>query len=248
MNRKLDVSSAGLHIIAMFCMLLDHMWATVIPGNNWMTCIGRIAFPIFAFMIVEGYFHTRNFKKYMLRMLTFALVSEIPFDLMYGGTWFYPAHQNVMWTFLIALGGIRIMEWIRSKGKPWLTILGDGAVILLGVILGFATIVDYYGTGILLVFGFYICRLSRHKKWRYYLLQFLLMYWINVELLGGYYYPVTIFGHDFELVQQSFAMLALIPIWLYQGRQGHHSKAFQYCCYGFYPVHMLILSLIGMAM
>ncbi len=82
-----DISAAALHIIAMTLMLMDHLWATLLPAKEWLTCAGRVAFPIFAFMAVEGYFHTRNFKKYMLRMLLFAVLSEVPFDLMYGGTW-----------------------------------------------------------------------------------------------------------------------------------------------------------------
>ena len=63
-----DISAAALHIIAMTLMLMDHLWATLLPAKEWLTCAGRVAFPIFAFMAVEGYFHTRNFKKYMLRM------------------------------------------------------------------------------------------------------------------------------------------------------------------------------------
>lgn len=88
--KRIEISAAALHIIAMTFMLMDHLWATLLPAQDWLTCIGRIAFPVFAFMTVEGYFHTHNLKKYMLRLLLFALISEIPFDLMYGGTWFYP--------------------------------------------------------------------------------------------------------------------------------------------------------------
>ena len=65
--------------------------------NDWLTCIGRIAFPIFAFMIVEGYFHTRDLKKYVKRIFIFALISEIPFNLALGSRLFYPIHQNVLW-------------------------------------------------------------------------------------------------------------------------------------------------------
>lgn len=51
----LETTSMSLHIIAMTCMLCDHLWGTIVPGNDWLTCVGRILFPIFAFLIVEGY-------------------------------------------------------------------------------------------------------------------------------------------------------------------------------------------------
>lgn len=238
-----NISSATLHIIAMLFMLLDHMWATITPGIDWMTCVGRMAFPIFAFMIVEGYFHTHSLKKYMIRMFAFAAISEVPFDYMYEGNPFYPYHQNVMWTFLIALAGIWAMEAIKKKGKLWLTILVSAIVILIGFLLGFLFMVDYYGTGILMVFTFY---LFRGRKWWNYLGQFAVMYYLNVELLGGYYYPITLFGHEFELIQQGMALFAFVPIWLYQGRQGYHAKWFQYFCYGFYPLHITVLLLLSL--
>ena len=56
------VNAAHLKILAMVCMLLDHLWATIVDGNLWMTCVGRIAFPLFAFLVAEGYAHTKNFK------------------------------------------------------------------------------------------------------------------------------------------------------------------------------------------
>ena len=142
--KHFDLSAAALHILAMVFMLMDHMWATVFPAQDWLTCVGRVAFPIFAFMAVEGYFHTRSFKKYALRMLLFAVLSEIPFDLMYGGTWFYPVHQNVIWTLLTGLMGIRLMEAVRQKQKPWLFALVAVLVVLLGGVLGTLGMVDYY--------------------------------------------------------------------------------------------------------
>lgn len=237
----IDLSAAALHIIAMALMLMDHLWATLLPAQEWLTCAGRLAFPIFAFMTVEGYFHTRNLKRYALRLLLFALLSEVPFDLMYGGTWFYPVHQNVIWTLLLGLLGIHLMETVRKKQKTWLYLLTALLVVLIGTVLGTLSMVDYYGTGVLTIFIFYF---FRRRKWWCLAGQLLALYWVNVQLLGGLLYPVHIFGMEFEICQQGFALLALIPIWLYRGRQGYHSKPFQYACYAFYPVHMLILVLI----
>ncbi len=240
-SKNFELTAAVLHIIAMTLMLMDHLWATLLPAKEWLTCAGRVAFPIFAFMAVEGYFHTRSFKKYILRMLLFAVLSEIPFDLMYGGTWFYPVHQNVLWTFLLSLLGVWLMEQVRKKGKTWMYLLVCVLVVLAGLVLGTLCMGDYYGAGVLTVFVFYFLH---GRKWWCFLGQLAALYWLNVELLGGLMYPVQLFGMEFELCQQGLALLALIPIWLYRGRQGYHSKPFQYLCYAFYPVHMLLLVVV----
>jgi len=238
---KTETSSMSLHIMAMVFMLCDHLWGTIVPGNDWLTCIGRIAFPIFAFMLVEGYFHTKNLKKYASRLLLFAALSEIPFDLAMGSRVFYPIHQNVLWSFLISLGLIHWNEKVKQTGKIWLRGLVGGITVLLGYVAGLATMVDFYHAGILTVLVFYF---FRGKKWWSYLGQFLCLWYINVEMLGGFAYELQIFGKPQFIVRQGFALLALIPIWLYRGKQGYHSKWLQYVYYGFYPLHLLILGLI----
>ncbi len=242
MKRSFDLSTAALHILAMAFMLSDHLWATLFLSQEWMTAVGRLAFPIFAFLAVEGYFHTHSFRRYALRMLLFAVLSEVPFDLMYSGTPFYPVHQNVIWTLLLGLLGIRAMEAVRARGKRWLFLLTCVGVTALGGVLGTLCMVDYYGAGVLTVFVFYF---FRRRKWWDLLGQIAALYWINVQLLGGQVFPFSLFGHSFELCEQGLALLALIPIWLYKGRQGFHNRAFQYFCYAFYPVHMLILGLVA---
>ena len=94
------MSSFALHIIAMIFMLCDHMWATILD-YEWLTCIGRIAFPIFAFLITEGYIHTSNINKYIKRMVIFAIITEIPFNLMVSASPIYPFHQNVLYQFTV---------------------------------------------------------------------------------------------------------------------------------------------------
>ncbi|MGN0313004.1 MAG: TraX family protein [Lachnospiraceae bacterium] len=239
------ISSFTLHILAMGLMLCDHLWATLFPAQEWLTCIGRIAFPIFAFMIVEGYFHTSNIRKYMGRLLIGAIISEIPFNLVMGSSIIYPFHQNVLWTFLIALLSILLIEKAKKSGKWWITWTAAILTVIIGCLLGTIGMVDYLGAGVLTVLVFYF---FHGKKWWCYIGQLVCMAIININLLGGYYYAIQIAGHEIQVVQQGFAILALIPIWLYNGRQGYHSKAFQYLCYGFYPVHLLILYFIWQCM
>ena len=239
-KRRFEITSMWLHILAMLFMLCDHLWGTVIPGNDWLTCIGRISFPIFAFMIVEGYFYTKSLKKYVGRLLLFAVISEIPFNLAMGSYWFYPVHQNVLWCFLISIGLIRMNERVKTK-RLWLRILVGASTVLLGALLGLITFVDFHHAGILTVLIFYF---FRKRKWWCYLGQLVLLWYVNVEMLGGLSYEIVLGDKTYFLSQQGLALLALIPIWLYHGKQGYHSKWLQYVYYAFYPVHLLILGLI----
>lgn len=238
---KIETSSMSLHIMAMVFMLCDHLWGTIVPGNDWLTCIGRIAFPIFAFMIVEGYFHTKSLKKYVYRLLLFAVISEIPFNLAMGSRIFYPVHQNVLWSFLISIGLIHLNEKAKKTHKIWVQIAVGCATILLGYVVGIVTMVDFYHAGILTVLVFYF---FRQRKWWSYIGQFICLWYINVEMLGGFAYEIYLGGETYFFTRQSLALLALIPIWLYKGKQGYHSKTLQYIYYAFYPVHLLILGII----
>lgn len=231
----------SLHIMGMIFMLCDHLWGTIVPGNDWLTCIGRLTFPIFAFLIVEGYFHTRNLKKYVQRLLLFAVLSEIPFNLAMGSSVIYPIHQNVLWSFLIAIGLIYWNEKAKASQKLWKRILTGCATVILGYILGIVTMVDFYHAGILTVLVFYF---FRQGKWWSYIGQFVCLWYINMEMLGGFSYMITFMGQTLFVPRQGFALLALIPIWLYRGKKGYHSKWLQYFNYAFYPVHLLILGLI----
>lgn len=237
---RLETTSFSLHIMAMVFMLCDHLWGTIVRGNDWLTCIGRLTFPIYAFLLVEGYFHTKNLKKYVRRLLMFAVISEIPFNLAMASSIIYPFHQNVLWSFLIAIG---LIHW-NEKGKEkqiWKRILIGITTVGIGYIVGILTFVDYYNAGILMVLTFYF---FRRKKWWNYLGQLVCLWYINFEMLGGLQYEITLFGQTYFFTRQGLALLALIPIWLYRGRQGYHSKALQYGYYAFYPLHLLILGLL----
>ncbi len=240
MRQKVNLTSEALHTLAMALMLCDHLWATLFPAAEWLTCLGRLAFPIFAFMTAEGYTRTRDVRRYMLRMLIAALLSEIPFNLMVSGGVFYLYHQNVLWTFLLALALLYLIDKTRERFKGAALVAVHALLVLLGFVLGYAAMLDYFGAGVLtvLVFRFFPCRGMKN-----FLCQLACMYVLNVSLLGGYCYEIGLFGQTLELPQQGLALLSLIPIWLYSGRRGSGGRGFQYFCYAFYPAHMLLLFL-----
>ena len=121
----------------------------------------------------------------------------------------------------------------KNKGQSILWLL----LISLAGVLGFA---DYGFLGVLTVVMFYLTRGKRYAK----LLQLIGMVVINVILFEGQNIVFDLFSFSIEFPVQGFAVFALIPIWLYNGKKGHSSKIMQYGFYAFYPVHMLILYLI----
>ena len=235
-----EITSFALHLLAMALMLCDHLWVTVIPGNDWLTNIGRIAFPVFAFMTVEGFCHTKNLKKYIKRLFVFALISEIPFNLVAGSSVFYPLHQNVLWTFLIGTGLMWINEKVKGESKKTRFLTGAGTV-LLGFVLGTLSFCDYHYAGVLTVLVFYF---FRERKWQNFITQLVCLWYINTQILSGFYYEFEIFGTEIEILRQSFAIFAIVPIWLYKGKQGIYGKGIKALYYWFYPAHLFALWLI----
>ena len=239
--KKPELTSFHLHIIAMVLMLCDHLWATIVLGNDWLTDIGRIAFPIFAFMSVEGFFHTKNLKKYAGRLFVFALISEVPFNLVVGNSVFYPLHQNVLWTFLIGVG----LMWINEKAKDkkiHTRLLVAVITVVMGFLLGILSFCDYHYAGIFTVLVFYF---FRGRKWWCFAGQLICLWYINFEMLSGFEYVFEISGMEIHILRQGFALLALIPIWLYKGKQGLYNKGIKALYYWFYPVHFFVLWVLG---
>lgn len=219
-KRKFSLSAAHLRILALVLMLLDHLWATVVPGNDWMTFLGRMAFPIFAFQAAEGYIHTHDFRGYCKRLALFALISEIPFNLMISGSPIFPFHQNVMVTLLLGLLSCR--AWDRRK---W------GQLLLLWL-AGIFSYPDYGALGVGTVLVFHVFRGQK-------LMQLLFLFLINWFGYEGWQITVG----SLAVPVQAFAVLAWIPISLYNGKKGG-GKGLQTASYIFYPLHMLILGLL----
>ena len=155
---------------------------------------------------------------------------------MYCGSPVYPFHQNVLFTFCLALLLVRLLEKVRERSFPLFLAaapLAAGAGYLLGMVL----MVDYYGYGVLTVLVFYF---ARRSPWPW-LLQLAGLGVINLGMMGGMQFSLSLFGRVWELPQQGLALLALLPIWLYNGQPGRASRPLRLACYAFYPVHMAVL-------
>lgn len=199
---RFGINGFTLKWIAIITMIIDHVGAVLYPQYIILRIIGRISFPIFCFLLVEGVMHTRNIRKYERRLLLFALLSEIPFDLtFYGGITL--EHQNVFFTLLIGVLMLEIMERQRDSMYSFLAIFG--AIFLTEML---AT--DYKAGGICIILCFYYLYQKSFAKQ---------LAFIGMNYL---YYGTGV---------QSYAALAAIPMLLYNGERGPKMKYFFYLFY-----------------
>ncbi len=231
------LSSNTLKIIAMVTMFIDH-FGKALTNQYWMTYVGRLAFPLFAFLIAEGYNHTKDFKKYFKRMLVYALISEIPYNLMFGNV-IYLAGQNVLFTFLISLMVIRAID-VSWQKKKWLGIIAGLGATLAGFLLATLLGTDYYGFGVLTVVCFWVFGKVKFG----WIGQLLSITYINWKLIAGECFTIMLGSYELWVPYQCIAILSMIPILMYNGKLGYGGKKFQTFAYIFYPAHMAVLGLL----
>ena len=255
---KRGLSSAVLKNIAVVTMLIDHIGAVIVirlliqkglygamvdqeayiawVGQNRgmygtymaMRIIGRFAFPIYCFLLAEGFQKTRNVKRYLGRMLLFALISEIPFDLAFSGRLWNMQYQNVFFTLFIGLmviAGLRLVDQRLAGPETWRKLAGVGlyaVIIVAGSALALALKTDYSFKGILAITVLYLFRSHRKAQIWAGVIIFLLM-------------------DGMEMI----AALSFLLIWFYNGARGRQNK---YFFYFFYPAHLLVLWLIRVVM
>ena len=232
MQRIQILNGFHLKLIAICTMFIDHMGYTLFPSALWLRCIGRIAFPVFCFLIAEGCVYTHDRRKYAVRLLVFALLSEIPFNLMNSGALWDMYHQNVLWTLLMGALVCWLMDWTMQKRAGWAFALVVAAMAAAYWLLEIGN-TDYGGWGMLLVVMFYGIRRAPSRAVVKMIAQFFGLAFFSIAVMGGYI--------SIEL----WSLVSLAPIWLYNGQRGFSNRAVQYGFYAFYPVHILILSLIA---
>lgn len=223
-EQKKGLSGSALKMIAILSMLIDHIACVFIESNlgnerflnatsltaqQWLDIdgilrdIGRIAFPLFCFAIVQGAIYTSDKKKYVLRLLIFSILSEIPFDLAFFDTPFFWGYQNVFFTMAIGLCAIYGVEhWKDNKWIPWL-------VAFIAAVAAELLHTDYGANGVILILVFYIFRLEEKAK-----------------VLLGSFFEIFVMG-----VGEAAAVFAFIPMHFYNGKRGFGMKYFFYIFY-----------------
>lgn len=233
-----------LKLIAVITMLIDHIGYAlleigllprisdaVLAGNSFdflpadyhfwynfdlvLRFIGRLAFPIFCFLLVEGFLHTKNVKKYALRLAIFALLSEVPFDLVVSNTFFDLSSQNVFFTLFIGLLVLWGMQYFASTLPTHMVPLRY-LVALTGMMAAHFLQTDYAAFGVLLIMLLYEFR--NNRLWQ------------------------CITGAILMLFKSYTGPLAFLLIFFYNGERGKQLP--KYFFYAFYPVHLLILFLL----
>lgn len=235
------LSGRALKSIAVAAMVADHFGSTVLRAfyrpllengtlfvsvDSPMTVqlalfwepvcgnIGRVAFPIFCFLLAEGFVHTKNAKKYALRLFAFALLSEIPYNLAFHGAVFYPGIQNVLFTLTVGLLTLMALRYLEERGEKadvrgvTLRVL----VVAAGALLAYLIKSEYVCFGVAAIALLYLLRGRR--------------FWRLLACAAAL------------LVASPWTLPAYVLLWFYDGRRGGGSKYFFYI---FYPAHLLVL-------
>lgn len=220
------LDSFSLKILAMIFMVLDHLY-TFIPGTFpiWFGYLGKLAAPVFFYFIVEGFFHTRSRKKYLIRLSIFGAFM-IPIDMLLG------INNNI---FLSLAAGVLLMsavEWTKKTKKYSLGILACIGSAGLAMI----TESSIYGLGMVLIF--YFLRNKRVLMSIVYVLASLIMVLTSV---GDPQFYDMIFLFDYQWMMAG----SIILILMYNGKRGINNKFSKYLFYIFYPVHLIIINVVA---
>ncbi len=238
-----------LKMIAVVTMLIDHIGAVLFPSQMVFRYIGRIAFPIFVFLLVEGFLHTKNLRKYELRLIVFALLSEIPFDLAFNGAVLEFSSQNVFFTLALGLIMLDLLRYTKDRRMMELF------TWLFFAVIAYLLSTDYSAGGIVFIYFFWKYREQPVIK----------------------YAGLGVFSYFFFGAIECWCLLAVIPLLLYNNERGRSyqrgtakadavqtntsqkdamqpngaqkdvtqrnlsARLVQYAFYLFYPVHLLVL-------
>ncbi|QTJ57692.1 TraX family protein [Dolosigranulum pigrum] len=221
-------NGAQLKYIAFVSMLIDHTNKAIVgpylDGDGWLATLstifdvlGRVAFPIFAFLIVEGFFKTRSRARYLGSLMVFALISEVPFDMFANRRFFFTNDFNVLFTLSLALATLWAIDSLKKKLSnihPAVWYLASIILLIISSLIAMLGGFDYEYHGILIPYAFYL--------------------FYNRPILADF------FGY-LAIIKEIWSLLGFGLTLTYNGKRG---KQYKWVNYWFYPVHLFILGLL----
>lgn len=222
------MSSFFLRLIALMSMMIDHTGLALFPDIGLFRCIGRLSFPIYCSLVVQGYLHTRDIRAYGRRLLLLAIVSEIPFDLLIFGRMSSLMEQNALFSLLLGLMALLCADQLAAKP------LHASAAVMALCMLSMAANVSYGWLAIALCLSM---RFAAESKVRLlvYTVGSLLLYTLTLLLSGV--------AHSWVLTSLC-ALFALIPLLLYNEKRGMRHPAVTFMFYAAYPLHLIALVIV----
>lgn len=222
------MSSFSLRLLALLCMFADHAGLALFPSVGAFRCVGRLAFPLYCFLLVQGYTHSRDVRAYGRRLLLMALISEIPFDMLIFGRIASGMEQNVFFSLIFGLIAMQSSDALRDKP---LYAGFAAAALCMGAMLCRVSY-GWLGVALCMCIHFLYDRRLRMAVW---IACILLIYSFSLLLSG-----VTM-----SWVLVSFcALLSLLPILCYNGKRGLRVPLITFAFYAAYPLHIAALLII----
>ena len=228
-----------LKIIALVSMVIDHL-AIAFPVYFPIVfrAIGRLAWPIFAFLVAEGFRHTKSQEKFLMRLFIFALISEIPYDLVMGNEINFFANTNIFYTLF--LGGFSIFLFEKLKTRYTMQTMAVIGAIFPAVLLAEFLTVDFGSMGVLFVFVMYAIQPKNIRLVAmsgFALAQFIplvMAYSMGFEIRPAY------------LLMIPFALVTVPLVAFYNGERGLNAKWTKWLFYIAYPAHLVVLVVVGL--
>lgn len=222
------LSSFALRVIALLCMVVDHVGLALFPSISAFRCVGRPAFPLYCFLLTQGYVHTRDRRAYARRLVLLALLSEIPFDLLIFGRMSSGMEQNALFSLLLGFTALCVAD--RYERETTKATLGVIAVFVVSML----SRVSYGWLGIALCLFFYKTQGSPTGQ---------ALCILSIESL--YCLSLLLSGVERSWVLASLcAVFAAIPVYFYNGRSGLRYKPFTILFYASYPLHLAALVIL----
>lgn len=217
-----------LRLTALLCMVIDHAGLALFPNIGAFRCVGRLSFPIYCFLLTQGFVHTHDLRAYARRLLLFALLSEIPFDLLIFGRIASSIEQNVLFSLLLALLALYCVQTLRRQP------LASALCVFVLCMAAMAARVSFGWLSIALCLCFYCLRERR----------------TSMVLCAGAILLIYTLSLHFSGVTRSWVLVSLCSLFalplllLYNKRPGLRKPFLSVLFYAAYPLHLIVLVVV----